>query len=118
MKKLEKRLATLRHDIQGSKKCNKDRTKDLLIYIFKKHKQALNDLNKRKRLIKQLKSNAAVITRQSYKAYGSGDDCECGSDEGVIGTQCEADSEAELIGEGESSWPCEMPMGDRHPLWW
>ena len=31
------------------------------------------------------------------------------SDEGAIETQGEADSEAELIGEGESPWPCETP---------
>ena len=86
MKKLEERLATLRHDIRGSKKCEKDLTKDLLIYICKKHINRLPTTSiKRKRLIKRLKSNAAVTTCQSYKAYGSGVDCGCRSDEGVIG---------------------------------
>ena len=55
---------------------------------------------KGKGLIKRLKSNVVVITRRSYKGYGSGVDCGCRSDEGVIGIQDEADAEAELIGRG------------------
>ena len=42
-------LATLLHDIQGSRRCKKNLMKDLLIYIFEKtHKSALNDLTKKK----------------------------------------------------------------------
>ena len=42
-------LATLLHDIQGSRKCKKNLMKDLLIYICEKtHKSALNDLTKKK----------------------------------------------------------------------
>ena len=42
-------LATLLHNIQGSRKCKKNLMRDLLVYMFKKtHKSALNDLTKKK----------------------------------------------------------------------
>ena len=50
MKKLEKRLATLQHDIQRRKKCKKDLTKHMVIYIFKKHIHRLSTTSRKRNM--------------------------------------------------------------------